>query len=154
MMFPYTEEMNENRNDYLYHHGILGQKWGIRRFQNADGSRTSVGKKRYNKSSDKPNSLQWHMKHLERENLEDSDQTIALKRQLRRVKRGKFAVGAATATSTTALGYAAVGSVLFAAPGTVPLMAATGAGAIAGRVAYNHLKDKQRTLERKIVFGD
>lgn len=26
--------------------------------------------------------------------------------------------------------------------------------AFIGRVAYNHLKDKQRTLERKIVFGD
>lgn len=30
----------------LYHHGILGQKWGIRRFQNKDGSYTSEGKKR------------------------------------------------------------------------------------------------------------
>ena len=31
----------------LYHHGILGQKWGIRRFQNPDGSLTEAGKKRY-----------------------------------------------------------------------------------------------------------
>lgn len=30
----------------LYHHGILGQKWGIRRFQNKDGSLTPAGKKR------------------------------------------------------------------------------------------------------------
>lgn len=30
----------------LYHHGIKGQKWGVRRFQNADGSRTAAGKKR------------------------------------------------------------------------------------------------------------
>ena len=31
---------------YLEHHGILGQKWGIRRFQNPDGTLTEAGKKR------------------------------------------------------------------------------------------------------------
>lgn len=32
---------------YLAHHGILGQKWGIRRFQNKDGTLTEEGKRRY-----------------------------------------------------------------------------------------------------------
>ena len=32
---------------YLAHHGIRGMKWGVRRFQNADGSYTSAGKSRY-----------------------------------------------------------------------------------------------------------
>ena len=31
----------------LYHHGIKGMKWGIRRYQNADGSLKPAGKKRY-----------------------------------------------------------------------------------------------------------
>ena len=35
-------------SDELYHHGIKGQKWGVRRFQNKDGSLTTKGKKRYN----------------------------------------------------------------------------------------------------------
>ena len=37
--------MNEY-SDYLSHHGILGQKWGIRRYQNKDGSLTEEGRKR------------------------------------------------------------------------------------------------------------
>lgn len=31
---------------YLIHHGIIGQKWGVRRYQNSDGSYTSAGKNR------------------------------------------------------------------------------------------------------------
>lgn len=34
-------------NDYLSHHGIRGMKWGIRRYQNEDGSLTEAGKNRY-----------------------------------------------------------------------------------------------------------
>lgn len=34
-------------SDYLIHHGIQGQKWGVRRYQNEDGSLTSAGKRRY-----------------------------------------------------------------------------------------------------------
>lgn len=37
------------RSSELYHYGIMGQKWGIRRYQNEDGSLTPEGKKRYGK---------------------------------------------------------------------------------------------------------
>ena len=37
------------RSDELTHWGIKGQKWGVRRYQNEDGSYTKEGKERYNK---------------------------------------------------------------------------------------------------------
>lgn len=39
-------------NSFMEHSGILGMKWGIRRYQNPDGSLTSAGKARYNVRSD------------------------------------------------------------------------------------------------------
>lgn len=36
-------------DDHLEHHGIKGQKWGVRRYQNSDGSLTPEGMARYNK---------------------------------------------------------------------------------------------------------
>ena len=40
-------------SDYLAHHGIKGQKWGVRRYQNEDGSYTAAGRERYSKALDK-----------------------------------------------------------------------------------------------------
>ena len=39
----------------LYHYGVKGQKWGVRRYQNSDGSLTDAGKKRVAKLNAKIN---------------------------------------------------------------------------------------------------
>ena len=38
-----------NYTDELYHHGVKGQRWGFRRYQNKDGSLTPAGRRRANK---------------------------------------------------------------------------------------------------------
>ena len=57
-MYEHAYSKNEryyyiNSNE-LYHHGIKGQKWGVRRYQNADGSLTSAGRQRYGSGEEIP----------------------------------------------------------------------------------------------------
>ena len=50
-----------NYTDTLAHHGIKGQKWGVRRFQNEDGSLTPEGEKRYGYTKDYDSSFRERM---------------------------------------------------------------------------------------------
>ena len=42
----YFVDRNFVSKDYLCHYGIKGMKWGVRRYQNPDGSLTSEGRKK------------------------------------------------------------------------------------------------------------
>lgn len=42
--------LNDGMSAELVHHGILGQKWGVRRYQNPDGSLTEAGRRRLEKA--------------------------------------------------------------------------------------------------------
>ena len=63
---------------YLAHHGVLGQKWGVRRYQNPDGSLTNAGAKRYAKIETKYNKRLAKSKSF--------DDQISVKRKANRAK--------------------------------------------------------------------
>ena len=49
----------------LYHHGVKGQRWGIRRYQNKDGTLTKAGQRRYNRELEKLKKEQKILKNKE-----------------------------------------------------------------------------------------
>lgn len=51
-------------DECIYHHGIKGQKWYVRRYQNKDGTLTSAGKARYSKLQTKRDAIEAEQRRL------------------------------------------------------------------------------------------
>lgn len=89
----------------LYHHGIKGMKWGVRRFQNKNGTLTDSGKKRYSNNDNSTKST--HRSRLEekyiKQGMSRKKAQIAAERRIRTEK-----VVAATAALTLAAATAYV----------------------------------------------
>jgi len=84
---------------YLAHHGILGMKWGIRRFQNKDGSLTTAGERRYSGGNGKnPRHKPTSARKLAKQraaNLEKARQAKAAKKEFEEEKKKALESGSA-----------------------------------------------------------
>lgn len=91
----------------LYHHGIKGQKWGVRRFRNTDGTLTPAGKKRAKTLSDGARVKQIRKKKISKmsnDELREANNRLQLERQYKDLTKKKSVGKKAVQTFITTAG--------------------------------------------------
>ena len=69
----------DNEGAYLAHHGVKGQRWGVRRFQNPDGSLTEKGKRRMKTLQGKSDKLDAKKTKIDRKKIKVESKLNPLK---------------------------------------------------------------------------
>lgn len=78
-------EVRRIPNSELYHHGIKGQKWGVRRYQNPDGSLTAAGQARYT-YNERKKSLS-NVSNMSSKDMQDAINRMNLEKQYRKTTK-------------------------------------------------------------------
>lgn len=132
----YRQAQLQKIQNEMYHHGIRGQKWGVRRYQNLDGSYTAAGKERYNTAQARYRSGEISKKELKAEKKAFKT-AVRMDRGKELVNAGESTVGIAVKTILKDIGIGIGTKALMMALAAPAAAASAPIASILGLAAYS-----------------